>query len=259
MFTLLHHNYFRKKVNQIKMKKLLPKIWRFVKRTVIAFFIFTIALTIIYRFVNPPYTMTMASRKIEAIFSDKKNKDIDFRWKNYEDISRYLPLAIITCEDQAFPHHFGFDFKAIDKAIEHNEKVKAGKRKRIKGASTISQQVAKNVFLWQGRSFIRKGLEVYFTLLIEFFWPKQRIIEVYMNIAEMGNMTFGAEAAAQKYFRKPAAKLTQSEAATIAVILPNPRKYSAASPGPYVQKRRNWCIDMMNKLGGKSFLKQVEG
>ena len=240
------------------MKKLLPKIWRVVKRMVIAFFIFTIALTIIYRFVNMPYTITMASRKVEAVFSDKKDKSIDFRWKKYEDISRSLPLAIITCEDQDFPNHFGFDFKAIDKAIAHNEKVKAGKRKRIKGASTISQQVAKNVFLWQGRSYVRKGLEVYFTLLIEFFWSKQRIIEVYMNIAEMGNMTFGAEAAAQKYFRKSAANLTQSEAATIAVILPNPRKYSAANPGPYVQKRRNWCVDMMNKLGGKSFLKQIE-
>jgi monofunctional biosynthetic peptidoglycan transglycosylase len=240
------------------MKKFFLKLWQIILKSIVAFFVVSILLVVLLRFVNPFYTITMASRKIEAIFSDKKNKSIAFKWKNYNEISPYLPLAIITAEDQKFPEHFGFDVEAIEKAVEHNEKVKQGKRKRIKGASTISQQVAKNVFLWQGRSYIRKGLEVYFTLLIEFFWPKQRIIEVYMNVAEMGDMVFGAEAAAKKYFRKPAAKLTQSEAATIAVILPNPRKYSATNPGPYVAKRRDWCINMMNKLGGKTFLKQLD-
>jgi monofunctional biosynthetic peptidoglycan transglycosylase len=240
------------------MKKFFLKLWQIILKSIVAFFVVTILLVVLLRFVNPFYTITMASRKIEAIFSDKKDKSLAFEWKNYNEISPYLPLAIITAEDQKFPEHFGFDVEAIEKAVEHNEKVKQGKRKRIKGASTVSQQVAKNVFLWQGRSYIRKGLEVYFTLLIEFFWPKQRIIEVYMNVAEMGDMVFGAEAAAQKYFRKPAAKLTQAEAATIAVILPNPRKYSATNPGPYVAKRRDWCINMMNKLGGKSFLKQLD-
>lgn len=241
------------------MKKFLQKTWAITKKVLQIFFLFTIAITVLYRFVNPPYTLTMASRKAEAIFSDKKNKSIRHHWKSYNEIAYHLPLAIITAEDQAFPKHIGFDFRAIEKAIEHNEKVKQGKRKNTRGASTISQQVAKNVFLWQGRSFIRKGLEAYFTLLIEFFWPKKRIIEVYMNVAEMGDMIFGAEAAAQQYFNKPASKLSKSEAATIAVILPNPRKYSATKPGPYVQKRRDWCMDMMQKLGGKSFLKQIEG
>jgi monofunctional biosynthetic peptidoglycan transglycosylase len=240
------------------MKKFLQKTWSFTKKALLFFFLFTIGVTILYKFVNPPYTLTMASRKAEAIFSEKKNKKIQQEWRSYEEIAYYLPLAIITAEDQAFPKHIGFDFRAIEKAIKHNEKVKQGKRKRIKGASTISQQVAKNVFLWQGRSFIRKGLEAYFTLLIEIFWTKKRIIEVYMNVAEMGDMVFGAEAAAQKYFNKSAKKLTKNEAAAIAVILPNPRKYSATNPGPYISGRKAWCMDMMDKLGGKNFLKQIE-
>jgi monofunctional glycosyltransferase len=197
-------------------------------------------------------------RKTEALFTKGKKSKIHSKWKSYENISPYMPLAIITSEDQKFPEHNGFDFKAIEKAIEHNEKVKQKKRRRLRGASTISQQVAKNVFLCQGRSYVRKGLEVYFTVLIEFFWSKKRIIEVYMNVAETGDMIFGVEAAAQKYFNKPASKLLKHEAAAIAVILPNPRKYKANNPGPYVQSRINWCVNMMDKLGGKSFLKQIE-
>lgn len=240
------------------MKNIFKKIGQWLLKSIFLFFAITIGLVLFYRFVNPFYTLTMASRKIEALTSDKKTSAIAKTWKNYENISPHLPLAIICAEDQKFPLHDGFDFEAIEKAMEHNEKVKMKKRKRIKGASTISQQVAKNVFLWQGRSWVRKGLEVYFTVLIEFFWPKKRIIEVYMNVAEMGDMIFGAEAAAQAYFKKPASRLSASEAATIAVILPNPRKYKAVNPGAYVAKRRDWCINMMGKLGGKGFLKQIE-
>jgi len=240
------------------MKKAFRKIWSITWKFTVGFFVFTILTTLLFRFINPYMTFTMLSRKTEALFTKDKSSKIDYRWRDYDEISPYLPLAIITAEDQKFPYHNGFDFEAIEKAIEHNEKVAQKKRKRIKGASTISQQVAKNMFLWQGRSYVRKGLEVYFTVLIELLWSKERIIEVYMNIAEMGDMVFGAEAAAQRYFKKPASKLTQYEAASIAVILPNPRKYKAAAPGPYVQKRINWCVDMMNKLGGKGFLKEIE-
>jgi monofunctional glycosyltransferase len=240
------------------MKKFFKKVWTLLWKAVLFSFLLSILLVVLFRFVNPFFTITMAQRKAEAVFQSKKQTSIHYQWKSYHEISAWLPLAIIACEDQKFPHHFGFDFESIEKAIEHNEKVKQGKRKRTRGASTISQQVAKNVFLWQGRSYFRKGLEMYFTVLIEIFWSKQRIIEVYMNIAETGDMLFGAEAAAQKYFGKPAAKLTASEAATIAVILPSPRKYSAVRPGPYVQSRRDWCLNMMQKMGGKNFLKQIE-
>jgi monofunctional biosynthetic peptidoglycan transglycosylase len=240
------------------MKKKFATVWTVVWKSILAFFIITILMTILFRFVNPFLTFTMLSRKAEALFTKDKSSSINYRWRDYDEISAYLPLAIITAEDQKFPYHHGFDFEAIEKAIDHNEKVAQNKRKRIKGASTISQQVAKNLFLWQGRSYVRKGLEVYFTVLIEVLWSKQRIIEMYMNIAEMGDMTFGAEAASQRYFKKPASKLSQYEAASIAVILPNPLKYKAASPGPFVQKRINWCVDMMNKLGGKAFLKEIE-
>jgi monofunctional glycosyltransferase len=240
------------------MKNIFKKAWKIIWQSTLLFFAITIGLVLIYRFVNPFYTLTMLSRKTEALFSDKKDKSIDYQWKNYDEISHNLPLAIICAEDQKFALHDGFDFEAIEKAMKHNEKVKMKKRKRIKGASTISQQVAKNVFLWQGRSWVRKGLEVYYTVLIEFFWPKKRIIEVYMNIAEMGDMIFGAEAASQAYYKKSASRLSASEAATIAVILPNPRKYKAINPGAYVAKRRDWCVNMMGKLGGKGFLKQIE-
>jgi monofunctional glycosyltransferase len=240
------------------MKKKFAKVWSFVWKSTLAFFIITIVATLLFRFINPFMTFTMLTRKTEALFEKDKSSKVHYRWRDYDEISPYMPLAIITAEDQKFPYHHGFDFQAIEKAIDHNEKVAKKKRKRIKGASTISQQVAKNLFLWQGRSYVRKGFEVYFTVLIEVLWSKQRIIEMYMNIVEMGDMTFGVEAAAQRYFKKPAAKLSQYEAAAIAVILPNPRKYKAANPGPYVQNRINWCVNMMDKLGGKGFLKEIE-
>jgi len=170
---------------------------------------------------------------------------IDKDWQSLENISRNLPLAVVTAEDQKFEEHFGFDIEAIEKAVKYNEKHKG---KKVKGASTISQQTAKNVFLWQGRSWLRKGLEVYFTFLIEIFWSKERIMEVYLNVIEMGPGIYGAEAAAQHYFNKPAKKLTKSEAASIAAILPNPIRWSASKPTAYITKKRNWILRHMNKI-----------
>jgi monofunctional biosynthetic peptidoglycan transglycosylase len=144
----------------------------------------------------------------------------------------------MASEDQKFYEHNGFDWEAIKKAYEYNAKKK--RKRPIKGASTISQQTAKNVFLWPGRSWVRKGFEVYFTFLIELFWSKERIMEVYLNVIEMGDGVYGAEAASQTYFKKPASKLTKDNAAAIAAILPNPRKYSASKPGPYIQQRKEW-------------------
>ena len=156
-----------------------------------------------------------------------------------------MPLAVVTAEDQKFAEHFGFDLEAIEKAVKYNEKHKG---KKVKGASTISQQTAKNVFLWPGRSWIRKGLEVYFTFVIEICWSKERIIEVYLNVIEMGPGVYGAEAAAQYYFNKSASDLTKKEAATIAAILPNPIRWSASHPTPYIIKKRNWIVRHMKYI-----------
>jgi monofunctional biosynthetic peptidoglycan transglycosylase len=167
-------------------------------------------------------------------------------WVANEKISNKLELAVVCSEDQNFLNHHGFDFTAIKKAMKHNEK-----SKRVRGASTISQQTAKNVFLWQGRSWIRKGFEVYFTFLIETFWSKERILEVYLNVIEMGDGIYGAEAASQAYFNKPASKLNSSQAALIAAVLPNPIKYSAKKPGPFIHRRQQWIIRQMNYWGGE--------
>jgi monofunctional biosynthetic peptidoglycan transglycosylase len=195
----------------------------------------------------------MLMRKTEAVMDDKKETEIRYSWTPLEDFSSYIPLAIIAAEDQLFPEHFGFDFKAIEKAVEQNSK-----RKKVKGASTISQQVAKNVFLWPGRTYIRKGFEVWFTLLIEAIWPKWRIIEVYMNVAETGRLTFGYQAAAKRYFNSSAAKLSPDQAALITAALPSPLKMNPANPSAYHLKRKQHILGQMQLLGGKEYLKRLD-
>lgn len=215
------------------------------------FFIITIGWVVLYRFVDPPVTYLMVSRYFE---SEKKDAGIDKEWKNYESVSFNLPLAVIAAEDQNFFDHFGFDLNAIEKAMKHNEK----KKKRMKGASTISQQVAKNVFLFPSRNWFRKGLEVYFTFLIECLWSKERILEVYLNIVELGDGIYGAEAASKKYFKKSAINLSPGQAALLAAVLPNPRKMNPAKPSSYVMRRQAWILDQMENLGGKEFLEQYK-
>jgi monofunctional biosynthetic peptidoglycan transglycosylase len=170
---------------------------------------------------------------------------IDKTWKPLSEINASLPLAVVTSEDQKFEDHFGFDIEAIEKAAKYNQKHKGGK---VKGASTISQQTAKNVFLWPSRSWIRKGFEVYFTFVIEVCWSKERIMEVYLNVIEMGPGVYGAEAAAQYYFHKPASQLTREQSALIAAILPNPIKWSAAKPTPYITRKKAWILQHMRKI-----------
>jgi monofunctional biosynthetic peptidoglycan transglycosylase len=164
-------------------------------------------------------------------------------------ISPQLPIALVAAEDQNFPTHHGFDLKAIDKAMASNRR-----GRKVRGASTISQQLAKNLFLWQGRSYLRKGLEAWYTVLIEATWPKSRIIEVYANVVEFGDGIYGAEAAAQYYFHKPAARLSAAESARLAAVLPSPRRYSAGKPGPYVQRRARWIEGQVRHLGGAAYL-----
>jgi monofunctional biosynthetic peptidoglycan transglycosylase len=179
-----------------------------------------------------PFTPLMASRGIENIF-DGDELEFSHDWTSMDNISPNLQKAVIASEDANFLNHHGFDFAAMQKAYKNN-----AKGKRIKGGSTISQQTAKNVFLWQGRSYIRKGLEAYFTVLIEVFWPKKRIMEVYLNSIEMGNNVYGAEAAAHHWFQRSAATLTKEQAAAIAAILPNPRKFKAKNSSSYIERRK---------------------
>jgi monofunctional biosynthetic peptidoglycan transglycosylase len=226
------------------MKKFLPKLLSVFKKLVLFFFISTILVVILYRFVMPPLTPLMVIRYFEQIIN---GKEVRFKreYVTMEEISTNLPRAVMASEDQKFAEHYGFDIEAIEKAYKNNQK---GRKKSVKGGSTISQQVAKNVFLWPGRSYVRKGFEAYFTLLIEIIWSKERIMEVYLNVIEMGNGIYGAEAAARLYFKKPAYKLSKKESALIAAILPNPRKWSPVRPTAYLNKRQIWIMYNMNNI-----------
>jgi monofunctional glycosyltransferase len=205
------------------------------------------------RFIDPPVTAFMAESQIGAWLSHDASFTSRHRWVDLQRISPNLALAVVASEDQKFPEHWGFDVAAIEKAYALNQH-----SHKVRGASTISQQVAKNVFLWSGRSYFRKGLEAYFTLLIEGLWPKRRILEMYLNVAEFGYGVYGAEAAAEHFFHKDAARLTRSDAALLAAVLPNPQHYSAAAPSRYVQQRRDWILGQMQALGGPEMLNEVD-
>lgn len=209
---------------------------------------------LLLRWLPPTTTGVMQQRQFQALLAGEvKPFATAYDWTPYADLSPLLALAVIAAEDQRFPDHYGFDFDAIEQALEDNADGKS-----LRGASTISQQVAKNLYLWSGRSWLRKGLEVWFTVLIEGLWPKQRILEVYLNIAEWGPRTFGAEAASRRYFRKPARQLTPQEAALLAAVLPNPIEYRVDKPSPYIRRRQDWILRQMYQLGGTGFLKQLE-
>jgi monofunctional glycosyltransferase len=224
-----------KKVNQKKEKRSAGHgLWRRIKRILLFLFIAHLLYIVALKWIDPPLTLT---QMVSLVSGDGLKRD----YVGGDEISANLKLAVIASEDQIFPDHSGFDWKNIKKAMEYNKR----KPNRIRGASTISQQVAKNVFLWQGRDWLRKGLELYFTKMIEWIWGKQRIMEVYLNVIEMGPGIFGAEAAAQSYFGKPAKALTRKEAAMIAACLPNPRRYTVKPVSPYVRGRSNWVLVQM--------------
>jgi len=204
---------------------------------------------LVLRWVPPVASAFMVARQVQALADGGDDVRVDYRWRSRSRISPNLPIALVAAEDQMFPFHHGFDFKAIDRALEHN-----ARGRKVRGASTISQQVAKNLFLWSGRSWVRKGLEAWYTVLIEVLWPKARILEVYANIAEFGDGIYGAEAAAQRFFHKPASRLTASESARLAAVLPSPRRYSAVRPGAFVQRRARWIERQVGHLGGPGYL-----
>ncbi len=227
------------------MRKILGRIFAIVWKTCLAFFIVSIVSVVIFRWVPVPITPLMVIRNIEQI-GDGKGIVMEHDWVSLEEISPKLQLAVVCSEDQNYLKHFGVDWGAIQKAMKENEK-----GKRVRGGSTITQQTAKNVFLWQGRSYLRKGLELWFTLLIEVFWSKERIMEVYLNSIEMGNGVYGAEAAAQHWFHKSAKKLSKDEAAAIAAILPNPIRYKANPANSYISQRKAWIKQQMNFWGNE--------
>jgi monofunctional glycosyltransferase len=218
-------------------KGMLLRILNALKKIFLFLFAAQFIYVIVLKWVDPPITVTQIGSLISG-YGLKRD------YVAFKDISTYAALAVISSEDQLFPDHNGFDVKSIKKAMDSNNK----KSKRLRGASTISQQVAKNVFLWQGRSWVRKGLEVYFTFMIEAVWGKKRILEVYLNVAEMGKGVFGIEAAAQKYFKKSAKKLTRTESAKIAAALPNPKMYVVNPPSSYINKRYPWVMLQMSNL-----------
>lgn len=223
--------------------------WRRLLWLPVWFVVFTVLQVLILRFVDPPFSTMMVERQMEAFFGGEDEFVMIYDWRDADRISKQLPLALVAAEDQRFPTHRGFDFEAIEKARANN-----AKGRKVRGGSTISQQLAKNLFLWRGRSWVRKGLEAWYTLLIEALWPKARIMEVYMNVIEYGDGVYGAQAASRRFFGKDASKLGPAEAARLAAVLPNPRKYNAAKPGPYVQRRTRAIQRQMNALGGPAYV-----
>ncbi len=220
-----------------KGMKRIKRIWRLIKRTFLVLFIAQLVYIVALKWINPPITITQLVSLIQEQSMEKEYVPLS-------QMSLNAGLAVIASEDQLFPDHNGFDWKSIQKALDYNQR----KPGRVRGGSTISQQTAKNVFLWQGRSWIRKGLETYFTFMIEKIWGKKRILEVYLNVAETGKGIFGVEKAAQAYFGKTAKDLSQSQAAAIAAALPNPKKYSVKPMSPYVSARTKKIVQQMNFL-----------
>jgi monofunctional biosynthetic peptidoglycan transglycosylase len=210
-------------------------------------------LVLALRWIDPPTSAFMLGTRMAALATGDHSYTTHYQWVDLEHISPQAALAVIAAEDQQFPFHAGFDFKSIREAVRHN----AGGH-RVHGASTISQQVAKNLFLWSGQSYFRKGLEAGLTVLIERCWPKERILEVYLNIAEFGRGIYGVQAAAQHFFREDAQGLNRSDSALLAAVLPNPRRYRVDAPTHFVLERRDWIAQQMDALGGTAYLNRVE-
>jgi monofunctional biosynthetic peptidoglycan transglycosylase len=209
-----------------------------------------VAGILLFSFLPVPFSAVMVERQLGAWFSGNFSYVAHSDWTSMDDISPWMPLAVMASEDQKFPTHWGFDVQAIQSVLDNEE---GG---RIRGASTLSQQTAKNVFLWDGRSWVRKGLEAGLTVGIETVWTKRRILTVYLNVAEFGDGVFGVEEASQRYFHKPASRLTMSEAALLAAVLPNPIRFKADAPSGYIRQRQQWILRQMRQLGGEGFLRE---
>jgi len=225
------------------------RIVRLVGLVLLAWLVLSWLVVLVLRFVPPWTSAMMMERRVEALVTHEPDFTFRHRWVPWDAVSPEVGLAMVAGEDQKFPFHHGFDIDAIQDAIDASDE-----GKRLRGASTISQQVAKNLFLWNGRSFVRKGLEAYFTVLIEATWPKRRILEVYMNIVELGNGIYGVGAASDVFYHSPPDRLGVIQAARLAAVLPNPRRFRVDAPSAYVQKRTAWIAQQMGQLGGPAYL-----
>lgn len=216
------------------------KFFKVLKHLLLGSLLMSITAVLAFRWVDPPASAFMVKDLVEDV-------NVKQQWVSIERISPSMVQAIIASEDQNFEQHYGFDVEAIEKALQHNERITNFKKssRRIRGASTLTQQTAKNMFLWRSRSWVRKGLEVYFTVLMEVLWPKKRIAEVYLNTAEFGKGIYGVESAAKRYFGKRASELTLNESALLTAVLPNPKRFKVDSPSPYVLQRRDWIVNQV--------------
>ncbi len=229
------------------------KILIFAGRSILAALVLSVAVVLCLRWVPPPTTAFMIERYLERLFQGEKQPAIHYRWVECASISPEMALAVIAAEDQMFPYHCGFDFESISEALERNKK-----RGRLRGASTITQQAAKNLFLWSGRSYVRKGLEAYFTILLESLLSKNRILEIYLNIVQFGDGIYGVNAAAETLLGKSSSKLTRRDAALLAAVLPNPKLLTVRNPSRYVIQRRRWIEHQMEQLGGTGYLASIK-
>ena len=239
------------------VKLYLKKTLRLLLQVGAALFLASVAWVLIYRWVAPPATWLMLERRAHAPVGrgyygiQEESRRIRYQFRTLDEVASAVPLALVAAEDQRFLLHHGFDFDALANAARRNWN---GDGTRIVGGSTITQQVAKNVFLWQGRSYLRKAAEAYFTVLIEFLWNKRRIMEMYLSVAEMGDCTFGVEAASQRYFGKPASRMSSAEAALLAGVLPNPLRFRASNPGPVARAKQLRVLRNMRRLGGTTYV-----
>ncbi len=233
------------------MRALIGQLLRWCVRIALGAIMFSILLVTLFRFVPLPGSMVMLERKATAII-DREPMTIQYHWTPWRSLSDQAKLAVMAAEDQKFPYHYGFDFDQVHAAIQAWQQGRS-----LRGASTISQQTAKNVFLWSDRSWLRKGLEVWFTMLIELIWPKERILEVYLNVVEWDRGVFGLEAAAQHYYGIGASQVTADQAARLAAVLPNPRDWSPIAPSARVAQRIAWVRQQMRQLGGTRFLQRL--
>lgn len=234
------------------LRQRLHRISTWLLKLALALAAMSVISVLFLRFVAPPTSALMVERRIGSWFGKAKYSPT-YTWVSLDKITPHMGLAVIASEDQNFLGHYGFDWSAIQRAMNHNER-----SSRTRGASTLTQQTAKNLFLWSGRSWTRKGFEAYFTVLLEGVWSKRRILETYLNIVEFGDGIYGVEAASQRYFRKPARRLNAEEAALLAAVLPNPRRFNVSAPSGYVRDRQQWILQQMNQLGGAALVKTIE-
>jgi monofunctional biosynthetic peptidoglycan transglycosylase len=227
-------------------------MFRFIAWLLAFLLLLSVGSVALLRWVDPPTTAFILRERL-SIGEPGKPQSVQYRWVDWQQTSPHIKVAVIAAEDQKFLAHYGFDLESISDALQDRER-----GRRVRGASTLTQQVAKNLFLWPGQSWIRKALEAYFTVLIETLWPKQRILEVYVNVAEFGTGVFGVGAAAETFFNKPAARVSAPEAALLAAVLPNPKRMKVRAPSRYVLSRQQWILGQMNGLGGVGLLQQLD-